>query len=233
MFCINKIFKYNDIMVLGAIVVADKISDVAKTDAGQYTIKSASDVLTTESGRKGVLNTVRDAADTAAGVSRTVLETGSDLSGRWLFNYTSPETKQDKALLAAVIEYKKYVGTEGISPEKKYWESIEKSSQDRRNPVNINMNKALETLSAVQRGASVKYGGLMADSIEDASKSGGGGHQIQVAIMILSIIFIISLIYIALMSSGKIVNKDQSPAKNTIIVSGVLILVLGFIRFMK
>lgn len=231
-------------MVLGAIVVADKITDVAKTDAGQYTIKSASDVITTESGRKGILNTAKDAVDTAAGISRTALETGSDLSGRWLFNYTSPETKQDKALLAAVIEYKKYAGTEGISPEKKYWESIEKSSQDRRNPVNINMNKALETLSAVQRSAaqrsavqrvpSTKYGGLMADSIEDApQKSGGGGNRIQIAIMILSIIFIISLIYIALMSTGKIVNKDQSSAKNTIIASGVLILVLGFVNFIN
>ena len=254
---------------LVAASIISKSDDILNTDAVKGVVSDARGVAFTETGRKGLLNTISDAVDTAANASQKLMETGSDLTGRYLFNYTSPKTKQDRAIMAAVLEYKKAINSaeNNAAAEGKYWESIEKSTQDRRNPVNVDINKAAETLNLMKirsggnhttkegavlsrsDGKRIKYGGVMAEcTVSTADYSGGsntaesgalsykGGHDgiikkyITTAIMILTIILLISIIYIALMSSGSITNKDQTIAKNTIIGSGVIIIILGIYK---
>lgn len=205
-----------------------KAPEILDTQVAKDISADARKTVLTEEGRKGVLNTVKDAAGTVLNVTQNVAETGSDLTGRWLFNYTSPKTKEDKALIAALVEYKKAYSSSGDkAAEAKYWDSIGKSSQ--KSPVD--MNKATETLAAARSSNAItgSYEGIMAESI-----TGGNGansaSNITIAIMILSVIFIISLIYIALMSSKNITNKEQTITKNIIIVTGLLIVVLGIYK---
>lgn len=147
--------------------------------------------------------------------------------------------------------------------EKKFWDVIEKNMNDRKQPVKIDINKATDALMSAKRMstnvAAVAAGGregnvcggklegIIAAAViggtEQIATGGGGGNgggginiNINMTIMILSAIFLIAIAYIALNSitgGSSVGGVDQKFTKNTIIVSGVLILLLGCLSFVK